>query len=93
MKLDLNNGIYALIEKGSTYGFKLSVFTPVEIKNAKNTHSKKEYFYPNFEQLSKKLLWIGIDTDCSKDLWQVNKSIEDFYFKLSKQMTELWELS
>jgi len=93
MKLDLNNGTYAVIEKGSTYGFKLSVFTPVEIKNAKNTHSTKDYFYPNFKELSKKLLWIGVDIEWSKDLEQVNKSLEDFYFKLSKQMTDLWELS
>ena len=88
MKLELKNNAYAVIEKGTTYGFKLEVFKPTDNVKAKGTHSSKEFFYPNLSQVVDKIMWEGLQ---GNEIAELVKSIEDLSFMLSKQMTDLWE--
>ena len=88
LKLDLKNGVYVVIEK-SGYGFNLNIHTPTSNEKAKNTHSANTLFYPSFDAVAKKLIWLGMAGD---SIAEVQRSVQDTCISLSKQLAKALEL-
>jgi hypothetical protein len=87
IKLDLENGVYVVIEK-SSYGFNLNIHTPTSNEKAKNSHSVNTLFYPDFKAIAKKLVWLGMDGESIEGL---TLCIQNLHYSLSKQLTKTWE--
>jgi hypothetical protein len=90
IKLDINATDYAVLTKGSTYAYRLTVNTATTSTEAKKTHNKEHLYYPNLERVGIKLLWLGLQ---GNDINTVNASIALNTASLSKQLEKISALS
>lgn len=70
IKLNINESVYVVLNKGGTYGYRLSVYTATERTGAKNTHNREDLYYPNLKQVANKLTWLGLQGDDIHSLYQ-----------------------